>query len=384
MKLCTKSIIINPQFPIKQIGFIHQIDEINEVHDDLHARFLFIEDDFIFIHVSVDALGFSISFQEELEKKLNSYFKKIVHIVVSATHTHFGGDTYNPKYYNQLMESFYTAIIYMEPVEYGFLEISYTSTPFEKVGKSRLTSHTAIPILSTIEIKNSKKRLATIINYNCHPTILSGENTKFFSGEFPGYLINKLNEKYPNEFFTYISGAMGDISTRFTRKDQTYNSVITLGNYIYDEVVKLLTIDKKSYSINLSFCSHTIVPIHELTNKTLETSNLTAREIETINFGKIIRSKIKIEELYKKIVLSKISLGKISIIFAPNELFSSYLDAINTNNTVLACYSNGYHPYVLGLNDNLICYEMFSDTLSIATKMEIYNKLAEWSNGENK
>ena len=44
MKIAYSKICINPSFPIKQAGFIQQVNPIYNFHDDLHARILAFDD----------------------------------------------------------------------------------------------------------------------------------------------------------------------------------------------------------------------------------------------------------------------------------------------------------------------------------------------------
>ena len=71
MKIATSTICINPTFPIKQAGFIQQVNPIYNFHDDLHARILAFEDDQqIIYHVSLDLLELPIVIQDTLQKEL--------------------------------------------------------------------------------------------------------------------------------------------------------------------------------------------------------------------------------------------------------------------------------------------------------------------------
>ena len=44
MKIAYSKICINPSFPIKQRGFIQQVNPVYNFHDDLHARILAFDD----------------------------------------------------------------------------------------------------------------------------------------------------------------------------------------------------------------------------------------------------------------------------------------------------------------------------------------------------
>ena len=108
--------------------------------------------------------------------------------------------------------------------------------------------------------------------------------------------------------------------------------------------------------------------------------NLTPREIETIHIGAKVRENLstKLHTLPKEILISVVRLGKYNLVFAPNELFSYYIKAINKEHSVLIGYSNGYRPYVSGIEDNFITYETFTDTLTKETKQNYFNLLKKY------
>ena len=77
MRYAFKQFVINPIEPVKQAGHIQQVDPVSEVHDDLHARVLMLDDnDRIFIHVSCDLLGIRYDFEKQLEENLKYRFDK--------------------------------------------------------------------------------------------------------------------------------------------------------------------------------------------------------------------------------------------------------------------------------------------------------------------
>ena len=134
MKIATSTICINPTFPIKQAGFIQQVNPIYNFHDDLHARIIAFEDDKqIIYHVSLDLLELPICVQNKLQETLQNKNDKKVSITLSCTHTHFGCDEYNEDYHKELIQRIIHGIDYLNYVESDSLEISYQCVPFEKL-----------------------------------------------------------------------------------------------------------------------------------------------------------------------------------------------------------------------------------------------------------
>ena len=383
MKFGAKTININPEKPVKQAGFIQQIDPIMEVHDDLHARIMVLKEKQFVVMISTDNIGTSLEFQEEVAAEVSKRLNEEVDLVISATHTHFGANPLDQDYSDLLFNKLVEGIITTELVEYSELTYSYQFQPFKEVGKSRISKQeTDLVFIELVSIFGDGKRLANLMIHNCHPTIMSG-HTKFFSAEYPGYAIAKLSKHHQGEFFTFMQGADGDVSTRFTRPSQTYDAVETLGNIFVEKIEEMLDNQVNKKAIHLLYTKEVLSLVHEVLDlDTLEIPNdLDDRELETIEYGKLAREKVleNLDKLPKSILISRISFGEYHMIFAPNELFSYYLKAINKDNASLVCYSNGFGKYVTGMEGQRITYELFTDTYTMDTKKKMYNILVEMS-----
>ena len=137
---------------------------------------------------------------------------------------------------------------------------------------------------------HGERTLVNLLIHNCHPTILEA-NVPYFSAEYPGYVLDKLQTAHPEAYFTYLQGASGDISTRFTRPGQDYESVRLLGDRLLIKIEELLQEKLPSapfslhYTEQLLHYEHTFAPI-DLGNVR---QNLSEREKLTIHYGEIER-----------------------------------------------------------------------------------------------
>ena len=378
MKIAYSKICINPSFPIKQAGFAQQFYPIYNFHDDLHARILAFDDgEKIAYHISMDILGSPYEMQDSLKQELERRIQRPLSLTISATHTHFSGNQKDVRFQGEVMAKLLNAIEYLkfEEDEYS---ISYQCVPFDKVGRSRITNHEAKVLLQLFTIyKNNEPKYGMIV-HNCHPTIHGG-STPYFTAEYPGYAVEELKRRHPHMDFTFIQGAAGDVSTRFTRPSQDYDGVICLGNKLVDEVERLMSEEKEIKLLDTIVYDYEFLPLqHEFNPIDISNlpDNLTEREIETIHVGAKVREELshKLENLHKQILISKLEMGPYKIVFAPNELFSSYIDNVDTTKCALAGYSNGYSPYITGIDDDFITYEKFTDTVTKETK-EKYNTI---------
>lgn len=383
MKLAYSKICINPSFPIKQAGFIQQTQPIFNFHDDLHARILVFDDGVkIVYHISVDLLYLSIECQRLLKTELERIHNRTVIVTITATHTHFGGNPHDIRYQGEIISKILYAAQHLIFVESDSFKISYQCVPFNGVGTSRISNHKANVLLQYYTIYNCDEPIIGIIVHNCHPTIHNGY-TPYFTSEYPGYVVETLTKRHPGMEFTFMQGAAGDISTRFTRPSQDYKAVVYLGDKLAEEVERLMKEDKEIVSFDNIEYESTVLPLeHEFNPIDLTNipNNLTERELETIRIGAQVRENLskKLETLDKQILISKLELGPYKFVFCPNEIFSNYIDYVNIEKTSLVAYSNGHSPYMTGVNDDFITYEKFTDTTTVETKKKYIKILQEY------
>ena len=384
MRFASGYVNINPKSPVQQAGYFGQDKPILEAHDDLNARITYLEDQEIVILVTIDNLGLPLSFQLDTELQLQQLFEKKVRLVIACSHTHYAGDPRDKQYRQQIQAAIVDGVKNLDVLEYQNLYYSFTYGFFDKYGTSRISNQESKLIyLEVLSIYSDSQRLANFLIYNCHPTLLDSK-TAYFSAEYPGYVIAKLNEKYPTESFSFFQGACGDISTRFTRESQTYESLTKLGDILITKILEILDKDKPKHKIHLSYTAKYLSLEHEILDlDQMEVpDDLTERELETVEQGKRAREILltKIDELPPEIMISKVGFGGYNMIFAPNELFSFYISALNKEKASLVCYSNGYGPYVTGIGKQRITYELFTDTFSLKTKQEMFDLFKKLSN----
>ena len=372
-----KKINIESPFPTTQCGHSSQINELFDYHDHLYARvFSFKDDNNWIIHYSMDLLAFDLEHRNKLQEYLRDYYKNdSIHIITSTTHTHYANSVRNATYVEYLFELLKKETINMQYREIHNIQTSYQKIHSTAVGKSRISGYeTDNEYLALIKFYSDDENFLNIIYYNCHPTILHA-NVPYFSSEYPGYVLKKLEDNYPQIDFTYMQGAAGDISSRFVRSSQDYDSVTELGDRLYDEIITLYKTNFSYFPLDIKYKEIPIEYEHEFTpvDLSLIRDNLSDRELETIKLGQQQREKLEknASSLAKKALISTLYLGSVQLIFFPNEIFSEYINYIDIDRQLLVSYSNGYGPYVLPLDFRHITYEMFTDTLNRKTKEKI-------------
>lgn len=386
MKYSFKKINILAPFPTTQCGHSCQTFLVDKANDPLFARVMAFKDENIWvIHYSMDVLAFDQEHRLLLQDKLREYYKDPnLHVLTSTTHTHYANSVREDKYKEYLTNLLIEEVKTMEYKDVDNVTTTYQRFHTNAVGKSRISGYeTGNEMLCLIRFYSNENNFLNIVYNNCHPTILKAETTNFFSAEYPGYVLSKLEEICPNVDFTFLQGAAGDISSRFVRDGQDYKALTKLGDNLVKEIVDLINkpLDKVPFKldykeVNINF-DHSFEPI-DLSNIR---SDLSERELETIRLGQEQREKLKARanKIFGALVRSadivSLDIGSVKIIFFPNEIFSEYMNYINLDKEMLVSYSNGYGPYVLPIDFKFITYEMFTDTTTRETKQRIIDTI---------
>lgn len=378
MYFTTYKCSITPPYPTKKAGHMDAIELINTNHDPIEARFIYLEkDNTKLLLISCDLLGLPYHFCQRIQTIVNQYFKHQVDLLLSCTHTHYSYDIENNDYLNTLAAIIENSLHNLKPKYYKTLSIGYQCIPFNEISSSRISYYHEEQIyLSLLNFYDNNNLLACIIIHNTHPTILSSK-IPYFSSEFCGYTLQLLSKTYPNTFFTYLSGASGDISTRFKRKGQNYDEVIRISQILYTNIIKIIDDMHKDVIDQIKIVHDKIKATHDYSILPIkDSSNLSSRELISLEYGIKIRKKLAQQQhAYPFINISTLTINQYQFIFIPNEIFSAYLNALNLNKQMLISYTNGYEPYILPINFEYFCYEAFCDTSSDQTKLELYNYL---------
>ncbi|MBQ6560104.1 MAG: hypothetical protein IJL85_04665 [Erysipelotrichaceae bacterium] len=384
MRYAFKKINIAAPFPTRQCGHSSQTYELSDYHDPLYARVTsFKDDENWLIHFSMDLLAFDLTGRNELQDYLREYYQDDrIHVITSTTHTHYANDVRNDRYVEYLLDLLKKETVTMEYRDTGNISVSFQKRHSEAVGKSRISGYeTGNEYLGLIRFYEKDQNILNLLYCNCHPTILNA-NVPYFSAEYPGYVLKKLEDTYPETDFTFIQGAAGDISSRFVRSGQDYEALKECGDRLYMEIQELFKKDVQKEPLNLSYKEIPFAYEHEFTPIDLSKmrADLSDREKETIAIGQQVRAQMESSgsPLFgaptQEIIISALDLGPVKLVFYPNEIFTEYMNHLKENE-LLVSYSNGYGPYILPPDFAYVTYEMFLDTLTRETKERLIRVL---------
>lgn len=240
---------ITPEIGVQLAGFLGNRESVG-VHDDLFTKVLYLnfsdKDRYIFIVLDTLAVfkEFSFNISTKIEKELRIPRE---HIFISATHTHSGPDlgirylAHTSKKDEKLIEYtvHQTIKAVLEAVSKNYEgKFEFTSVKFEEqiCGNRRLENSNNTTEVKIFLLKALSGEIALAYNFGCHPTVLHEENL-YISADFPGKVASLLAENVKNiKLVVFLNGAAGDISTRFFRKESSFNELDRIGTIVANNI----------------------------------------------------------------------------------------------------------------------------------------------------
>ncbi|MDQ3547221.1 MAG: neutral/alkaline non-lysosomal ceramidase N-terminal domain-containing protein, partial [Chloroflexota bacterium] len=176
------------------------------------------------------------------------------HVLVAATHDHAapGGDASERQIPE--VDSFYTSPEAEQRIEDGIIaavteafdgrraaELRGQRGEIAGIGRSR--NDPAEPATSPATVllayePGSDAPFAAVVNYGCHPSVLGPDSTAL-TADYPGVLRRELARRLGVESVTFLNAPAGDISTRHTRCEQTFEELERLGLALSDQIEAL-------------------------------------------------------------------------------------------------------------------------------------------------
>lgn len=383
MRIGWDKLDITPQLPIYMAGYMDRKELAQGVNDSIFARAIVLEDkngEKLAI-ISIDLLCVTKAQTDTIRVKINELTGiKADHIIICATHNHSGPLTFDYPLFGKTKEAYVEWMLKKIPslVLQAFKKLQdcklgwYQSNDVN-IGKNRRNyskkSKTYLTILSFVDLRD--KPLAVLFNYNCHPTVLSSKNL-LISGEFPGAAIDCLEQTYGKDvLFMFSNGACGDISTRFTRKSQTFDERDRIGMILAKEVINGINKTKYEYHNYIALIEKAFhlrkkkIPDKGELNKTISEYKRQLQELKNTNchYGEIRMAEtalhgsmiLKLLKEYEENIehegsITAIKLGRGCIVTEPAELFSKLGDRIMKESpfptTMVMGYANGNIGYL--------------------------------------
>lgn len=287
------------EIPIKKNSYLsgyYPIRKCKGTHDPLYIKsntFYDEENDTYYFFVALDVIGVDQALKKSVEEILaNDILDSPFTVFLSATHTHSGlsglietnkgfkkglVDIFGEydKELNQILSSTIAETIKQSISNLTDFTYSLYQTPIEGIGLDRNNPKAPIDsLLSLIEIETTANKKIAIVNYACHPTVLSHEN-KEVSADF----LFEFYKQSEGEFdqISFVNGSSANISSRFTRTEQSFHQAQLFGESLYKQLSKrrkllfekrkLKKIEVRNYSVTLKTKDLTDISFEKLKDK---------------------------------------------------------------------------------------------------------------------
>jgi hypothetical protein len=403
------------------------------IHDELYSKALVLFDGKTKVAIiTTDLIGVDKKFVSKIRKQVNERTGiKEKNILISASHTHSGPDIL------KVPEELSFALFEEEQVIEGLSKKDYVDSLREvtarkiagavfmadrnlkkaKIGTSKgivygvtanrwnLNGPTDNTV-GVIKVDEKEKTMAVFINFCGHPTVLGPDNY-MISADYPGYAMRLVEHAVGEDAIAmFTNGACGNVSTRFTRREQTFKEAKRLGFILGGEILKVLEGAETESRIKLDVASKTIkLPIKEF--PTLKEAEEHFSKVKA-NFEKLkaegaTREVLRVaytalegaERLVKLLEIGgiekikeietemqAIAIGKIALISIPGELFVEagleIKEKSGEKDVFIIGYANDYVGYIPTLEAYKKGeYEVFSTVLSPDASRIVHNTAIE-------
>ena len=349
------------------------------VHDPLWCKVILLEQQGIRYALAVlDLMCADESLCERIAAQVAPLGIKKAHLVVSAIHSHAapagvipgagalarineaivpenpGFGAYMQDVVRAAAEACAEAAASLEP-----FRVRTGCSAMPPVGSERHTGAQANGMLTVMELRTHSGKKLIFYNFPCHPTVLSAANLQV-SADFAGQIGRHLDA----DLTVFTNGAAGDISTRFTRRESSFEECARMGKIAAEYV--LAALEGKPFAepqplrgrcVNVTLPARQVVP-EETARKQLEETTLrwqqavkdgadagTVRILKSYAEGagvnlEFSRSMGGIREFSVPVTVFRFA--GIPFATVPGEFYSTLLPA----DAAAICYANGYYRYI--------------------------------------
>lgn len=376
---------VTPLKPVHKFAPLGKGILTTKVADELVCKITELqnEDGSRYIHISCPFGGIPRRIYQRVFESLSDCFAEKIILTMAATHTHYAPNLAQEEEYASYVCAQIVQTVKAIPLHHpNSLTCCYQRAFFDKVGQSRISGQPSKYLyLETFSLYEDEKRQATWIIYNSHPTT-QRFTYDFLSGAGPAILMHQMEKTFPGEFFSYMIGAAGDVSTRFTRTGQDYEDMLAMTKPVAEEVCRQLDCqtglaktpvagwEVEEFLFDVERAPKDMSQIY--------TGNLTERELETLAIAKEKHKAQDLSLLPRKIPLQRLKLGEHVFLFTPFELFSGYLASIDLNTCTLVNLANGTTGYLSCPGPQKLCFELVGETIPDHCKEKLIKFLQDW------
>ena len=253
-------------------GYSSRTEQNQGFRDPLMVKALVLDDT---VHkillVNVEAIGVELNLTRKFRKMASSRWNiPLEHIMVTATHTHagprgirLGVNPLDGELRGLLLETMLVA------TEQAFSSIKPAETKVGTGYVAHLSQNRRNPewpndprVYVVGIFDEDKAPICILINYACHPTVLTGDNL-LYSSDYPGAVARSVMGAVGGDTTVmFLTGACGDINP--TRVDPSFQEVERFGLILGGEVVRivgeLLAAEEDPKADNIRWMEKTLGP----------------------------------------------------------------------------------------------------------------------------
>jgi hypothetical protein len=220
-------------------GYIKRKDRFTCVLDDIYVKTFMLEiGSEMLVLSSIDILAIDNPMFDDLSKIIRDITGS-ENFIIAATHTHSAPATlfrdiiagiglieFDSDYYQHFVSMFEKSIIEAYN-RLSKVQCRSTTTIIKDIASNRNNPNDFFDDRAVLVECTSNHGIMGILNYNVHPTVLGPEN-KCISRDLAGSIEDSLKNTTGHDYI-FLNGAAADVSTRFTRKNRSYDEVLRLG-----------------------------------------------------------------------------------------------------------------------------------------------------------
>ena len=366
-------------------GYVARKGNSLGIHDPLLGQVLLLDlGEQQLVLISLDLLGITLEWTQQIREGIaQAIGVPTDHTLVACSHTHSGAAGFmppspgitsfeDPKLKKSVARKLIGAAIRAKqgllPAQIGVGRGNVRGIGLNRNDPLNGPVDDEVIVMNVIDIDGNP--IAVWVNHGCHPTVLGPENL-YYSADYPGAMRSNLRKIYPNTVFLFTNGASGDVSTRFTRRDQSYNEVERMGRLLAGEVLKVMQTNNPQQGVKLSAITKEI----ELKFRSFPDKHTTQLEIERFKakLEKLIASGASHGEIRRAITrvqgaegqaemangirgrssntsqIQILTIGDLTLVGLPGETFTSTVLDIKSSssksNICVVSYANDYQGY---------------------------------------